>query len=621
MSIGVKLRPVSELLDKQFFIRSYQRGYRWDKDQVVDLLNDFKEFIDRQNKLDSEFYCLQPIVVKYLSEEEKEKLSRFNFSKTDIYEVIDGQQRITTITILLNYLKEGLKDNIKLKAVPEIHYEVREKSREILSKFNEFFTEEHKTAELDNNIDFHHMKVVYQIISDWFKDREDSYQMSFLKLLTSYKVNCVKVIWYEVESSENSIEVFRRFNVGKISLNNAELIKALFLRDDSNVESSVRYSISKEWQQIENYLQSKLVWHFLSPSKGYSSRIEYIFDLVFFQDRSKAEQKKNRSTFDSLYGTDKYNVFRYFASLIEKADSLLSVWDRVNNVYEQIVQWYNNTEHYHYIGYLQNKEAAAKNIVLDILCSTFKQKQDLTNFLIEEIKKQEQKNLFSGNTIKIYYDNKYRKDLRNLFFLLNIESYINLSLSSKEEAGYRLPFSLYKEIDYDIEHIDSVNDKEITTLDENQKIKFLEDLETDFSNEIGQEFKDVVSELFKDQNLENKWDIDNLIKNRLDHILEQLVELVENHLKKEPDQITNKNSIGNLTLLNSSINRGYGDAYFTTKRRWIITKDKQGEFIPLATKNVFLKYYSNDTKKHTRWSQEDAENYQKEIENLLSKYM
>lgn len=130
------------------------------------------------------------------------------------------------------------------------------------------------------------MKEVYDTVFQWFKKEDLKYRILFLKLLTSYKINSIKVIWYEVDESDNSIEVFRRFNVGKIPLTNAELIKALFLKENDNVDKSIRYSISKEWQQIENQLQSKFFWGFLKPSKKYTSRIEYVFDLIF-------EKKKN----------------------------------------------------------------------------------------------------------------------------------------------------------------------------------------------------------------------------------------------------------------------------------------------------------------------------------------
>ncbi|WP_277750537.1 DUF262 domain-containing protein [Vibrio cholerae] len=59
------LKPISELLDESFFIPAYQRGYRWTKRQVTELLDDIKEFQKQSEEgPKSAFYCLQPIVVK-----------------------------------------------------------------------------------------------------------------------------------------------------------------------------------------------------------------------------------------------------------------------------------------------------------------------------------------------------------------------------------------------------------------------------------------------------------------------------------------------------------------------------------------------------------------------------
>ena len=58
----LEMKTISDLLDEQFFIPAYQRGYRWTTRQVTDLLNDIKEFQYKAKK--NEFYCLQPIVVK-----------------------------------------------------------------------------------------------------------------------------------------------------------------------------------------------------------------------------------------------------------------------------------------------------------------------------------------------------------------------------------------------------------------------------------------------------------------------------------------------------------------------------------------------------------------------------
>ena len=92
MSNSIKLYSISELLGRKFFIPSYQRGYRWDKQQVEDLLNDLLAFASKKHKTEKEFYCLQPIVVKRC---DQETLSQHNLLQDDNnnvwYEVIDGQ--------------------------------------------------------------------------------------------------------------------------------------------------------------------------------------------------------------------------------------------------------------------------------------------------------------------------------------------------------------------------------------------------------------------------------------------------------------------------------------------------------------------------------------------------
>lgn len=99
-SMGTK--KVEELLANksmpqgmQFFVPNYQRGYRWKESQVQQLLNDLSEF-DYEKGNESRFYCLQPLVVK----EDKEKG----------WIVIDGQQRLTTLFIILGRLRKHLSE-------------------------------------------------------------------------------------------------------------------------------------------------------------------------------------------------------------------------------------------------------------------------------------------------------------------------------------------------------------------------------------------------------------------------------------------------------------------------------------------------------------------------------
>ena len=51
-----------------------------------------------------------------------------------------------------------------------------------------------------------------------------------------------------------------------------------------------------------------------------------------------------------------------------------------------------------------------------------------------------------------------------------------------------------------------------------------------------------------------------------------------------------------------------------------IEKDKNGEFIPLCTKNVFLKYYSDDVQDLFFWNSNDREDYINEIESVINNF-
>ena len=71
--------PLIDLFGKHFIIPSYQRGYKWEWQEVTDLLSDIWEF--QENAENGEFYCLQPIVLSNNGD--------------NTFDVIDGQQRLT----------------------------------------------------------------------------------------------------------------------------------------------------------------------------------------------------------------------------------------------------------------------------------------------------------------------------------------------------------------------------------------------------------------------------------------------------------------------------------------------------------------------------------------------
>lgn len=95
MAVEFIAKTISSL-SGNFRLPGYQRGYRWTSDEIERLLDDLFEWNENSPK---GFYYLQPIVVKNLGK---------NADGIDEYELIDGQQRLTTIYLILLAIKKWL---------------------------------------------------------------------------------------------------------------------------------------------------------------------------------------------------------------------------------------------------------------------------------------------------------------------------------------------------------------------------------------------------------------------------------------------------------------------------------------------------------------------------------
>ena len=249
----------------RFWIPAYQRGYRWKPLQVTQLLDDVWEFIQNsEGGKRQAFYCLQPLVIKA--------------HEGGRYEVVDGQQRLTTIYILLTYLKD--MTSMLGKTRFEITFETR-------SEANEPFLSEIDPSRAEENVDFFHICEAYKAIDAWFSNRDTMHRLKLLQhfLNDDEAGRNVKVIWFQLSERDNPVGAFTRLNVGKIPLTNDELIRALFLRrrDATEAEAeaeNLQLRIAYEWDQLEKALQSDSLWYFLrsclktpcGPPQGSSKR-------------------------------------------------------------------------------------------------------------------------------------------------------------------------------------------------------------------------------------------------------------------------------------------------------------------------------------------------------------
>ena len=561
---NLRLIPIADLLDMNFFIPAYQRGYKWQERQVLDLLEDILEFQKKRNKTDGEFYCLQPLVVKKREEQND-------------YEVIDGQQRLTTIYLIQHYLNQFYIERNR-KKLYKLVYKTRKDSWNFLkNKLDENHID-------TSNSDFYHISIAYQTIHEWFKEQENKDNTfetyAFHIILRTF----VKFIWYEAQAHEDAISIFTRINMGKIPLTNAELIKALFFVDNENAKQE---ELAYEWDNIEKTLQQKDFWYFLTNKKGTATRIEFIFNLI-------AKKYASKVNIEKLKETDDYYDFYIFNKLIAdkfkiKEDSKTTkeqLWEEVKTYFRTFEEWFNNNEYYHLIGYLIQVEKSKIGIIKNL--SSGKRKSEFRIELINLIKKE-----FKDIQIDKLNYNEHYSQISNLLLLFNV-------ITTKNSKYTKFPFEKYVSENWSLEHIHAQNSENLKT--DKQKRLLLEEQKVFFAKK--EDFLKEIEEILKKDKIDDK-----IFENLQKKIFEKYSDDIDIH------------SIDNMALLSRDDNSALSNNIFPIKLDKIKEWDKQGKFIPICTKNVFFKYYSKDVEQNVQWEKADRESYLKAMKDTLKEFL
>ena len=593
----LELRSVDQLLNESFFIPAYQRGYRWTARQVTELLDDVLAFIKEKRSAKGEFYCLQPIVVT---------------SREGYWELIDGQQRLTTIFLILSYFNRRLAEEFK-KKIFSIDYETRPDSKAYLANLDE--------AQMHKNIDFFHIQQSFKVIFSWFKDKA-----SLINDIESAFLNDVKIIWYEVGRDLDPIAVFTRLNMGKIPLTNAELVKALFLRasnfelENKRIQQLNQLKIAQEWDDMERRLQDDEFWFFLTNETVESNRLEFVLNMRAYEINN-----------DQVMRRDKAYLFLVFNQQLKlEGVDVRSEWEKIKHLFLLLDEWFKNRHFYHLIGFLIIQQGGAlspgvlliKKLAEESLTKTdFKRKlkddmfHRLFGRLREECASQSDgiKNVIRSFLEGLNYDSN-ANTIRNVLLLFNL-----VSLLENEKANVRFPFNFFKTEKWDIEHIRSVHSSMPERADAQKR--WLDNVHAYLSNSTA---GSVVS-----RSTDRSLNVDEemctkLIKAReavsfdsseFEILFNEVIDRYDPNSDFEAD-----NSIGNLTLLDSTTNRSYQNAIFPLKRQILIGLDKVGKFVPICTKNAFLKYYSPKINEMLVWTKEDTIAHQTEMIECLTRF-
>ncbi|NOQ75772.1 MAG: DUF262 domain-containing protein [Crocinitomix sp.] len=590
----INFLAIEKIRDYHFVVEDYQRGYKWQQEQIEALLNDINKHKDGK-------YCLQPVIVNSSYKD--------NESTTTIkHELIDGQQRITSIYLLLYYLEQ--------EKFYTIDYKTRDSTQEFLqNKMALLFAAIEADIEWDafietnkdfNNVDIYHIYLISSYIAKWFSNTKSGKE-EFSKKIKQQ----AHIIWYDVfenEHKKSAEDIFLDLNAGKIPLTNSELIKALFVLDtqrhySNEVKELKSFELTNEWDLIENQLQDDNFWFFICDHHYYDSldtRIDFIIDLANeIRSYNKEQGKKAYLLYEEQY------------SKAKQFD-----WNIIKQTFNKLVEWYSdneNKEFYHYIGFLVNTGISNLSAILKLSKNSNKKefKEKLIGKIQEEfkkVKKEDDKTVAYYQLDNLNYD-KNRVACQNVLLLLNVELFNN-DLSTN-----KFPFDLYKKEQWSVEHINPQNPKEFENI--KAVIKWLNSFNKDLAahkeTELIKEIQQIVTMLSKEDKTKRIPEVK--LKSDDSELLTSVIEKISN--------LMGLHDISNLTLLDKNTNSKLGNNVFIDKRKTLLelySKAKEANvFIPDCTKAVFTKNYSKNKKSITDevFGLQDMADYKEHINNQL----
>ncbi len=310
-------------VEGEFYVAAYQRGYRWGRDEVRQLLDDIKanrRDAEKRRELPTDYY-LQPIVV----------LKRDDGT----WELVDGQQRLTTLFLITKYVATKISD---AKVEYGLAYETRDREGYSSSEYLRSVGTPDAEAHRSDNIDFHHIAGAYDAIVEWFGEQPSAGQAAIH--IHSALSEWVYVIWYEAPPRTDPNELFTRLNRDRIPLTDSELIKALILSNSGASDGKVgrQQEMAAQWDGFERSLRDEQFWAFLTRSTTKrSTHIDFLFESM--------------TPTTGLRERTRYWTFGKVQEVIA-SDGAAAFWRDVVERHGLLTGWFQDRDLYHRIGYL-----------------------------------------------------------------------------------------------------------------------------------------------------------------------------------------------------------------------------------------------------------------------------
>lgn len=566
-----------------FFVPSYQRGYRWDKDDVKRLLDDIF-------KSGGKPYSLQPVVIK--------RRNQSNTEQGSDWELIDGQQRLTTLYLIFFYMQRRCWNSTGPRY--SICYETRMDSAEYLKTLDPKLR--------DKNIDYFHLYQAYERIDEWFKNHGDSYcQEDVAATLRRYMLESVGVIWYEApdnpdDNVKDSAALFTRLNMGRIPLTDAELVKASLFSAVRKSHPERASELAAQWDSIERDLRDPDIWAFVTGldanrhTNQYPTHISLLLDTLADAegDLEKGKPRRRYYTFETLH------------KQLEAAATKFIFWNKVVKLHALVLGWFGNPSLYNKIGFLVATGTPFRELV-DLAIGKKLTKNNFDKELTIRIGACV--NIRQSKLVELSYSKDLEK-LTQLLLLMNVETI--------SRTGQRFPFRRHIGKTWSLEHIHAQNSEGLNKAEQWRSwlISHKDALQAfpGKHDDLKQEITDALEGMATASNFGNTFS----------RLFDMIVKVFDDPSTSGVDH--DMHAITNLALLSSGDNSALSNAVFEVKRQIVLGIDRnldgKGDgYIPICTRNVFLKYYTDaDAQQIHFWSPQDRKSYFNAIVSVLQCY-
>jgi hypothetical protein len=574
---------------KRYYIAPYQRGYKWAAESVNDPVCILYADLAKAYENNLSEYYLQFITTK---------VSTINGDR--VLEVIDGQQRLTTLTLLLGLINFRLRRSIPSISDGLLSYEVREKVT--------VFFNEHVYHNISSVLGISWSDFVAQYPSF---DEQDIYFLfsalnRFDELLPKtreeligfegFVKNRVMIIQNNIEKNIDCEELFNNLNDNKVELVSSELIKGLLLtkspRENNTRKSSykeileLRAVLGRQWDEITHWTNQPEIKSFFFPESesGLDELLSLLARTIGYDQQGLAKTNQ---------------VFNYFHSLIQDGTMRATeLFSRLKSLKERLNDWYSIPWLHNLLGYLLHARKANLSLVDMIPLLNLRKSEVQANLSIRVA------DLLPEDVSVL----EYGVDNRSIFDIM-----LALSVFNSEVSFNFTDFAKGKAI-WSLEHIFPQNPAELSNLLLEKDIAIIKSLAgqklADFEN-----IKGMIPETMDLTNAESTYES---LRTKL------AMETCELHLHEkemvcELIRSEQLNSIGNLALLTRSDNSSNGNGMFDRKRLNIVKLVSRGSFVPKHTYDVFAKLLTEKmTPDLSIWNENDINAHQKWIQDRIA---